>query len=192
MTSLIASQLREDSRVLKAKQLLEEVASEYRSKITSIRGPQPELVEPYKNMLDRLSVARGGAPYFPYIASGLGNGPFVELADGSVKLDFIVGIGVHGLGHSHPAMLASTVDAALEDTVMQGNLQQNSPSLRLAERLIGLANQSGAKLAHCLLSTSGAMSNENALKIAFHSRFPASRVICIDNCFAGVPSHWLS
>jgi acetylornithine aminotransferase len=29
------------------------------------------------------------------------------------------------------------------------------------------------------------MANENSLKIAFHNRFPASRVICMDNCFAG-------
>lgn len=185
MSSLIASQLKQDPRIEEAKRLLESVASDYRSQINAIRGPKAELVESYQKLLARLSVARGGAPYFPYISSGLGNGPFVELADGSVKLDFIVGIGVHGMGHSHPAMLASTVDAALEDTVMQGNLQQNAPSVVLAERLIALGNRTGAKLAHCLLSTSGAMANENSLKIAFHSRFPASRVLCIDNCFAG-------
>ncbi len=185
MNHLIADQLRKDPRVAQAKQLLEATVSDYRQQIDAIRPPNPELVQPYKLLLERLAVARGGAPYFPYIGSGLGNGPFVELADGSVKLDFIVGIGVHGMGHSHPAMLASTVDAAIEDTIMQGNLQQNAPSVTLAERLIELANRSGAKLAHCLLSTSGAMANENSLKIAFHNRFPASRVICIDNCFAG-------
>jgi 4-aminobutyrate aminotransferase-like enzyme len=181
----IAEHLRSDPRVEQAKKLLEAVASDYRNQIDDIRPPKPELVAPYQELLKRLAVARGGAPYFPYISSGLGNGPYVELADGSVKLDFIVGIGVHGMGHSHPAMLASTVDAALEDTVMQGNLQQNAPSVAMAERLIELGNRSGAKLAHCLLSTSGAMANENSLKIAFHHRFPAHRVICIDNCFAG-------
>ena len=185
MNHLIAEQLRADPRIVQAKQLLEATMSDYRQQINAIRSPNPELVKPYQVLLERLAAARGGAPYFPYIGSGLGNGPFVELADGSVKLDFIVGIGVHGMGHSHPAMLASTVDAAIEDTIMQGNLQQNAPSVIMAERLIKLANQSGAKLAHCLLSTSGAMANENALKIAFHNRFPASRVICIDNCFAG-------
>jgi acetylornithine aminotransferase len=29
------------------------------------------------------------------------------------------------------------------------------------------------------------MANENALKIAFHNRFPANRILAIDNCFAG-------
>jgi 4-aminobutyrate aminotransferase-like enzyme len=185
MDHLIADQLRQDPRIAQAKQLLEATMSEYRGQINAIRPPQPDLIRPYKALLERLAVARGGTPYFPYIGSGLGNGPFVELADGSVKLDFIVGIGVHGMGHSHPAMLASTVDAALEDTVMQGNLQTNAPTVTLAERLIQLGNRNGAKLDHCLLSTSGAMANENSLKIAFHNRFPASRVICIDNCFAG-------
>ncbi len=115
----------------------------------------------------------------------MGNGPYVELADGSVKLDFIGGIGVHGCGHSHPDMVAASVDAALEDTVMQGNLQQNVPSVQMLSRLTTLACESGAALAHAILSTSGAMANENALKLAFHHAQPASRVIAFDNAFAG-------
>lgn len=182
---LHSEELKSDPRVAQAKELLLAALQEHSQRITEVRGPRPELQKSYAEMLSRLAVARGGAPYFPYITSGLGNGPFVELADGSVKLDFIVGIGVHGLGHSHPAMLASTVDASLDDTVMQGNLQQNSPSLEMCERLIKLASATGANLQHCLLTTSGAMANENSLKIAFHNRAPATRVICLDNCFAG-------
>lgn len=183
--SLVSTEMLSDPRIAEAKQLLAETLQEYSQRIDAVRPPNPELVPRYQRALDRLAVARGGAPYFPYITSGLGNGPFVELGDGSVKLDFIVGIGVHGMGHSHPLMLDATIDAGLEDTVMQGNLQHNSSSLAMCERLIELANRQGAKLDHCLLSTSGAMANENSLKIAFHNRFPASRVICLDNCFAG-------
>jgi acetylornithine/N-succinyldiaminopimelate aminotransferase len=182
---LHSQQLQADPRIEQAKMLLQEALAEHSLKIDSVRGPRPELKDVYANQLARLAVARGGAPYFPYISSGIGNGPFVELGDGSVKLDFIVGIGVHGLGHSHPALLRSTVDAGLEDTVMQGNLQHDAYSLEWCERLIQLGTESGAPLHHCLLSTSGAMANENSLKIAFHNRFPASRVICMDNCFAG-------
>ena len=184
-TGLTASHLVSDPRVGQAKALLAAALKEHSQSVNEVRPAKPELVSAYQEELARLAVARGGAPYFPYITSGIGNGPFVELGDGSVKLDFIVGIGVHGMGHSHPAMLAATVEAALEDTVMQGNLQHNSGSLAMCERLLSLANQQGAKLDHCLLSTSGAMANENSLKIAFHNRFPASRVICLDNCFAG-------
>ncbi len=182
---LSSSMLTADPRIARAKELLADALKEHSLKIDAIRPPNPDLVPEYQDSLSRLAVARGGAPYFPYMTSGIGNGPFVELGDGSVKLDFIVGIGVHGLGHSHPAMLDATIDAGLEDTVMQGNLQHNSGSLAMCERLLELANRQGAKLDHCLLSTSGAMANENSLKIAFHNRFPASRVICMDNCFAG-------
>ncbi len=114
---------------------------------------------------------------------------FRELADGSVKLDFIVGIGVHGMGHSHPANVAATVDAAIEDTVMQGNLQQSTPTVAMIQELLSLAKPEQSELQHVMLTTSGAMANENALKIAFHARQPANRVICIDNCFA--VDHWL-
>lgn len=182
---LIAEKFRQDPRVAEARRLLASALSDAQSQLQEPHGPLPELVEGYRQLLDRLASARGGATYFPYLSSGLGRGPLVELADGSVKFDFISGIGVHGLGHSHPQMLEATIDAALEDTVMQGNLQQHPPSLRVCERMLGLANQQGAALAHCLLSTSGAMANENALKIAFHNRQPADRLFAIDNCFAG-------
>ena len=135
--------------------------------------------------MQRLAATRGGPPLWPYLSSGLGCGPFVELVDGSVKLDFIGGIGVHGCGHSDPRMIEAAIDAALEDTVMQGNLQQHPPSILMSERLISLASAGGAPLSLCLLSTSGAMANENALKIAFHHRAPADRILAFDNAFAG-------
>ena len=182
---LIADKFRSDPRVAEARRLLASALADAQTELQGAHGPQPELVPHYKQLLERLALARGGATYFPYLSSGVGNGPLVELADGSVKFDFITGIGVHGLGHSHPQMLDATIDAALEDTIMQGNLQQHPPSLHLCERMLKLACRQGAQLAHCLLSTSGAMANENALKIAFHNRQPADRLFAIDNCFAG-------
>jgi len=182
---LFAERFRKDPRVAEARRLLAEALSDAQHGLQGPHGPSPDRVEPYQRMLERLSAARGGATYFPYLSSGLGRGPLVELADGSVKFDFITGIGVHGLGHSHPQLLDATIDAALEDTVMQGNLQQHPPALRVCERMLEWANRQGAGLGHCLLSTSGAMANENALKIAFHNRQPADRVFAIDNCFAG-------
>jgi acetylornithine aminotransferase len=81
-----------DPRVQKARSLLLEALESHRSKITEVRPPNPGLAEAYKSELERLAKARGGATYFPYISSGMGNGPLIELGDGSVKLDFIVGI----------------------------------------------------------------------------------------------------
>jgi 4-aminobutyrate aminotransferase-like enzyme len=183
--SLAADRLKDDPRVAEAKRLLREAVADHSQHLTDVCPPAGGLQADYDQWLKRLKACRGGAPWFPYLASGVGRGPYVELADGSVKLDFITGIGVHGMGHSHPQMIDATVDAALEDTVMQGNLQQHRGSVVMAERLIEMANGSGASIGHCLLSTSGAMANENALKLAMHARYPADRVIAFDNAFAG-------
>jgi len=184
-TSLHARALQNDPRIAEAKRLIAEALQDHGSKIDKVAPADPGLSEAYDHAIANYVRARGGPPLWPYFASGLGNGPYVELADGSVKLDFIGGIGVHGCGHSHPAMIEAGIDAAIEDTVMQGNLQQNIPSVEMLSRLIGLASESGAPLEHGLLSTSGAMANENALKLAFHHAQPATRVIAFDNAFAG-------
>ena len=183
--ALLADQLRHDPRVQQAIDLLRSALADAQQGVDKPAAAKPELQVSSDRVLERLTLARGGAPYFRDVGSGFGRGPFVELADGSIKLDFIGGIGVHGLGHSHPRLLESGVRAALEDTVMQGNLQQHRPSVEVAERLLKLATAGGAPLQHCLLSTSGAMANENAMKIAFHHRAPADRVLALDNCFAG-------
>jgi acetylornithine aminotransferase len=181
----IAQALRQDPRVEEARRLLLQALEEHRAQITGIRDPQPELVDGYREMLTAFGNMRGGNLYFPYLGSGLGNGPWVELADGSVKLDFITGIGVHAFGHSDPRLMAAGVDALLCDTVMQGNLQQSTVAVDFTRTLLEITNMSGARLEHCFLSTSGSMANENALKIAFQKHAPADRIIAFERGFAG-------
>jgi len=182
---LAAAALRADARIAEGRRLIAEAVADHSRAVQGVQPANPDLAEPYETLLSRLADTRGGPPFWPYLSSGLGQGPFVELADGSIKLDFIGGIGVHGAGHSHAAMVDAAIDAALEDTVMQGNLQQHPPSISMSERLIQWARTGGAAIDHCLLSTSGAMANENALKIALHHKSPADRIIAFDNAFAG-------
>ena len=184
-SQLAAQRLADDPRVAQAKQLLSEAMAEHQGELNAVRPPQPQFAASNQQLLDEFGKMRGGSLYFPYISSGLGNGPFVELMDGSVKLDLITGIGVHGLGHNHPALLAAGIDASLSDTVMQGNLQQGLCVVEFTDLLLKLANESGAGLDHCFLSTSGAMANENSLKVAFQKRHPANRVLAFKHCFAG-------
>ncbi len=184
-SALIANQLRDDPRLAEAKRLILEAVAEHSSKIDEIKPPNPLLADDFQTLLDAFGSIRGGNIYFPYLSSGIGNGPFVELADGSVKLDFITGIGVHGFGHSHPFVVEAGVDAATSDTVMQGNLQQNVKSYDIFKLLTEIACESGAGLKNCIISTSGAMANENSLKIAFQKHHPANRVIAFEHCFAG-------
>ncbi|EMI41494.1 aminotransferase class III-fold pyridoxal phosphate-dependent enzyme [Rhodopirellula sp. SWK7] len=182
---LHATALQNDPRIAEAKRLIAEAVREHAGGLDRVASANAQLGDSYETITAEYVRARGGPPLWPYFASGLGNGPYVELADGSVKLDFIGGIGVHGCGHSHPSIIDAGIDAAIEDTVMQGNLQQNVPSVQMLSRLLSLASQTGAPLEHGLLSTSGAMTNENALKLAFHHAQPANRVIAFDNAFAG-------
>lgn len=177
---LIARSLQDDRRVTEARRLLKEAVLEHQKKITDIKPPIESLRQSYEELLNDMAAIRGGKLWFPYIGSGIGNGPFVELADGSIKYDFISGIGVHFLGHNHPDLLDAAIDAAISNTVMQGHLQQNVDSLELSNLLVKASG-----LPHCFLTSSGAMANENALKLAFQKRFPAYRILAFEHCFAG-------
>jgi 4-aminobutyrate aminotransferase-like enzyme len=177
--------LRSDPRVAEAKRLLREAVADHSASINDVQPPNAALVGDFEALLADYAKLRGGPPIWPYLSAGLGNGPYIQLADGSIKLDFIGGIGVYGCGHSHPGMLDASIDAAIEDVAMQGNLQQHPPSIRISQELTKLASAGGAPLTHCMLTTSGAMANENALKLALHKATPAARILAFDNAFAG-------
>jgi acetylornithine aminotransferase len=182
---LAAARLQADPRLAEAKRLILEAVAEHQSDLNEVRSADPALTDDYQKVLDAFSQHRGGSTFFPYLGSGIGNGVYVELADGSVKLDMITGIGVHGYGHSHPLLINAGIDAAVSDTVMQGNLQQNTSSCDISKLLVDTACETGAELKHCFLTTSGAMANENSLKMAFQKNHPANRVIAFSHCFAG-------
>ena len=57
--------------------------------------------------LQQLEQLRGRALLYPYLGSGRGKGVYVELLDGSVKMDLLGGVGVQILGHAHKGASAS-------------------------------------------------------------------------------------
>ena len=185
MSNLKSDEFVSDPRIQKARELVLEALSDHQAKLTRIADADPDTADHYDALIDQFKQARGNPLFYPYIGSGFGNGTLVELKDGSVKYDMISGIGVHIMGHSNKQLLASSFDAMLGDTIMQGNLQQNAESLELMQRFIRLAAKNGAKIEHCFLSTSGATANENALKIAMQKNAPASRVLAFEHCFMG-------
>lgn len=155
------------------------------SQVTDIRGPRdPKLRENFESFMQRLGETRGRPLLYPYIGSGFGNGPFVELMDGSVKLDMITGIGVHFFGHSDPELVTASLEASMSDIAMQGHLMFNEDAARFTETLAGYAARH-SRLKHVFLCNSGAMANENALKVCFQKHAPASRVIAFKDCFMG-------
>lgn len=186
MNDLAAERLQNDPRIIEARRLVLAALAEHKQTLTDVRPPQKERATNYEQLVQDFADLRGGPLYFPYLGSGFGNGCLVELNDGSVKYDLISGIGVHGFGHSHPLLVSAGFDAAIQDTVMQGNLQQNVESADVSLLLLEAATREGSsRLAHVFLSTSGAMANENALKIAFQKHHPASRVLAFEHAFGG-------
>ena len=138
----------------------------------------------YARMLQQISTLRGRPLFYPYIGSGVGRGPFVRLSDGSVKLDFTSGIGVHILGHSHPELIRASLSGALEDVVMQGHLQANIIYTKLLEKIIQIAKRRSS-LAQGWICPSGSMANENALKIVRQKKGGVRHILAFDRAFAG-------
>lgn len=152
--------------------------------ITAPRPPEEGRKKDYEKYLEKIGQVRGRALYYPYVGSGAGRGAYVELEDGSVKLDLINGIGVHLFGHAHPRLMAAAVRGALSDVTNQGNLQPNIEYTKLAEKLVGLAG-ANSRLKHVWITTCGSRANEIALKITRQKHSPARMVIAMERAFAG-------
>ncbi len=161
------------------------IVRSYANRIDGIRPPLAGRTIDYQRAVDEFGQIRGGRLFFPFIGSGLGRGPFVELGDGSVKLDFINGIGALPFGHSHPEITAAALRAAATNAVMHGNLQQNAAGVEFSRKLLAMANARHPVFDHCFISSTGVMAGENMLKIAFQARQPAHRVLAFEGCFAG-------
>lgn len=157
-----------------------------------IRPPDPARVESAKAAIDELGRVRGRPLIYPMIPTGRGSGPFVELQDGSVKMDLICGIGVHLFGHGHPELMMEGAKAALKATTMQGTLMPGDEYGRVLSLLLKhsagperLGPESRAYFAAGWLTTCGTMANELALKILRQKKAPAYKLITFKNAFAG-------
>ena len=166
-------------------QLIKEVTKKQEDKIfTNTKAPKEEKKQEYEESLKSIAKLRGRPLFYPYISSGRACGPYVELLDGSVKLDFICGIGPHILGHSHPEIIKASLKGALEDVVMCGHLQVSKVYQDLLEKLIKIAGKN-SNLAHAWFCPSGSMANENALKVIRQKHQGARKILAFEKAFAG-------
>lgn len=110
-----------------------------------------------------------------------GKGVKVWDADGKVYLDFLGGIAVNGLGHSHPRVVQAIRDQA-ETLTHVSNLYYNANQAALAKALSEVSL--GGK---CFFCNSGAEANEALIKLARlwgHAR-GRYEVVCMENSFHG-------
>lgn len=184
MAQLIGHQIEESPDIKKLIQSLVGEVGKLNSQITAIRPPHPEHETNGKAFIERTGKIRGRPLHYNYIGSGSGQGAYVELEDGSIKLDLINGIGIHLMGHGNPRVMAATVRGALQDVTNLGNLQPNREYTVFLEKLVALAGKK-SRLKYGWLSTCGTMANENALKLTRQKHSPARMVLCFKNAFAG-------
>ncbi len=179
-----ASRLVSSPQFVSARDQLIELVGHASSAITGVRPAESaELKSRYQELLSQFQKDRGRELFFPYLASGLGRGPWVELEDGSVKYDMITGIGISFFGHSHPELMRAAMDSVSAD-IYQGNLE---PGIEVAQLLRAILSrvEGSSRLRKGWVTTCGTMANEIALKIIRQKKFPATRIIAFNDCFAG-------
>lgn len=91
-----------------------------------------------------------------------GRGARVWDEDGVEYIDLLAGIAVNSLGHADPRIVAA-VSEQLSTLGHTSNLAATEPAIALAERLVGLVGDPGARVFFC---NSGAEANEAAFKLA--------------------------
>ncbi len=118
------------------------------------------------------------------VAFEKGQGCRVWDQDGGVYLDFLAGIAVTALGHSHPRVVERLKGQA-EKIFHTSNLYQIEPQIALAEQLV--AHSFADKVFFC---NSGTEANEGAIKLA--RRYSQERygphkttILCMLNSFHG-------
>ncbi len=154
--------------------LLDAVAEELRSRALSPAA--------YARAVQEVGRLRGRELFYPLLNLGAGRGARAQLADGRVVLDFIGGIGVYGFGHSDRDLLETAVITAACDNVFQGHLMPGLEYLNLSR---ALRRHAGHRLRHVWLALSGAMANENALKLILQKHHPADFIVTFAGGFAG-------
>ena len=154
------------------------------SQVSGIRAPLDEFKDSGKQKFDTAGQFRGRPLHYPYMGTGSGRGPYVELEDGSIKLDLINGIGIHLMGHANPRVIAAAVRGSLSDILTQGNLQPNNEYRLFTEKIVKLAAKK-SRIKYAWIATCGTMANENALKISRQKNSPARFVMSFKDAFAG-------
>jgi 4-aminobutyrate aminotransferase-like enzyme len=168
-----------------AKAELLKTIHEASSKVRAIKAgaSTPEARAAYAKALQEYTRDRGRDLYYPFLSSGLGSGPFVEMLDGAVKYDMITGIGINFFGHSNPDYMAEMIDGLSQD-VMQGNLEPGHEMAELVKTVLAHVGPN-CRLNHGWLMCSGTMVNEVALKAIRQKKAPATKVLAFQDAFHG-------
>jgi 4-aminobutyrate aminotransferase/(S)-3-amino-2-methylpropionate transaminase len=138
-------------------------------------------VETRPALARELHVARGVATAHPLVVSRA-EGARIWDVDGKEYLDFVAGIGVLNVGHSHPRVIAAAAAQLQRLTHAAFQVAAYEPYVHLAARLNALIG--AGRPMRTALFTSGAEAVENAVKMArAYTRRPA--IVAFDGAFHG-------
>lgn len=148
-------------------------------KIVTDTVPGPKSAELLKVRKDNVTDAVGMlAPVFVDRAEGA----MVQDVDGNVFLDFVAGIGVLNIGHSHPEVVEAVKAQCEKYFAPNLNVFNYEQYPRLAEKLNEIIPIEGEK--KTILVNTGAEADENAVKLA--RRYTGrSEIICFAGAFHG-------
>jgi acetylornithine/N-succinyldiaminopimelate aminotransferase len=136
----------------------------------------------YQRAIDALGKQRGRPLMLPLLLGGPAEGAYLRLADGRRVLDWIGGIGVYAFGHGDAALLETAAHTAAATPVFQGHLVPGLEQLKLGRLL---RRHAAKRLRHVWFSLSGAVANENALKLIWQKHAPADHIVVFEGAFAG-------
>lgn len=102
---------------------------------------------------------------------------------GNAYLDALAGIGVVGLGHSHP-VIVEAISRQARTLIHTSNIYQIPPQQNLADKLVAVSG-----MENCFFSNSGAEANEAAIKMARlfarKKQIENPNIIVLENAFHG-------
>jgi 4-aminobutyrate aminotransferase/(S)-3-amino-2-methylpropionate transaminase len=148
-------------------------------KIVSERIPGPKSAEMLNIRKDNVTDAVGMlSPVFIDRAEGA----MVQDVDGNIFIDFVAGIGVLNIGHSHPEVVEAVKAQAERYFAPNINVFNYAEYPKLAEKLNEIIPIDGPK--KTILVNTGAEADENAVKLA--RRFTGRiEIICFAGAFHG-------
>ena len=129
----------------------------------------------YKENWEKVFLNNYGTPNIQLVE---GEGVLVKDSDGNIYLDFLSGIAVNALGHSHPKIVEA-VTKQISKLSHTSNFYSNEPAYELAEKLIEISGLD-AKVFFC---NSGTEANEAALKISRLTK--RKQIISLKSSFHG-------
>lgn len=140
-----------------------------------------------ENSLNQTYFERDFKTYLPVfkrfpIVFEKGSGTFLWDADGKKYLDFLSGIAVNNLGHSHPKIVGAIKEQA-EKLLHISNFFMSKPQIKLSEKLI-----QKSKKDRVFFTNSGAESVEAAIKMSrkyAHSTGRGGEIISFSGSFHG-------